>query len=461
VKQFLLPVFETNAPTAPSIVTQPQSRTNTVGTSADFFVTAAGTAPLSYQWRFNGTNIAGANATNYIIGSVASSNAGNYSVIVTNNVGSATSEVAVLTVIVPPTNTPPAITTPPVSQTNAVGSTASFSVLATGTAPLAYQWRFASTNIPGATNSSFSKANVQTNDAGFYAVVVTNIAGAVTSAPALLTINPAQTNAPAGILAGWDVNGVTNFGPSPLVPTVVNTNVVVTGLTRGPGVTTTPLAAARAWGGNGFDAASAGLASAAGDYASFSIEVQPGHTVSFASLSRFEYRRSGTGPGNGVLQYQIAGGTFTDITSLSYPVSTSVGGSISLIDLSGIAPLQSVGAGTNVTFRIVNYGASDSGGTWYVFDTTNSPELDFIISGSVNSTNISGGPPAVASTLSPPLFTNGAIVFQLTGTAGSNYVVQASTNLSEWLNLHTNPAPFWFTNPINQPQRFYRGALAP
>ncbi len=68
------------------------------------------------------------------------------------------------------------------------GDNALFMVTATGTAPLSYQWRFNGLNIPGATNSSYTRPGAQTNHAGPYTVVVTNFAGAVTSAPAVLTV---------------------------------------------------------------------------------------------------------------------------------------------------------------------------------------------------------------------------------------------------------------------------------
>lgn len=76
---------------------------------------------------------------------------------------------------------------------------------------------------------------------------------------------------------------------------------------------------------------------------------------------------------------------------------------------------------------------------------------------------VASGPPAIAPTLSTPGLAGNQFIFQLTGTATSNYVVQVSTNLalSNWLSLQTNAAPFWFTNPIAQPQQFYRGTVAP
>jgi hypothetical protein len=81
----------------PAISTQPVSQTKAAGSSVTFSVTAAGNI-TSYQWRFNGVNIAGATASSYTIPSVNSGNAGNYTVVVANSAGPITSNVAVLTV---------------------------------------------------------------------------------------------------------------------------------------------------------------------------------------------------------------------------------------------------------------------------------------------------------------------------------------------------------------------------
>ena len=83
----------------------------------------------------------------------------------------------------------PAVVTPPASQLVQVGSNAMFSVLAPGTSPLDYQWRFNGSPIVGATNNSFTQTNTQFAQAGGYDVVITNFAGSVTSAVAMLTVN--------------------------------------------------------------------------------------------------------------------------------------------------------------------------------------------------------------------------------------------------------------------------------
>jgi Leucine-rich repeat (LRR) protein len=177
-----------------NIAVAPQSQSVVMGSNAVFNVTATGFGALSHQWHFNGTNLTGATGTSLTVNSVQPTNAGNYTVVVTNTLGAATSAVAVLTVLIPP-----AITVPPQSRTNVAGTDASFTVTAIGTAPLSYQWRFGATNILGATATNYTRTSVQSADAGTYTVVVTNAAGAVTSAVASLVVKsppvlPTQTN---------------------------------------------------------------------------------------------------------------------------------------------------------------------------------------------------------------------------------------------------------------------------
>jgi hypothetical protein len=86
---------------APAITAQPASQTNNVGSAVVFNMTATGTQPLCYQWRFNGTNLAGAMTNCCTLASAQATNAGSYCVVVTNAYGAVTSSVAVLTVFVP------------------------------------------------------------------------------------------------------------------------------------------------------------------------------------------------------------------------------------------------------------------------------------------------------------------------------------------------------------------------
>jgi O-glycosyl hydrolase len=199
-----------------TITAQPRSQTVAVGSNALFAVTAGGTAPLGYQWQFNNTAIPSATNTSLTLANVQSTQAGNYTVIVTNSTAAATSAVAVLTVLVPP-----AIGTQPASQSVVAGANVSFSVTASGAAPLGYQWQFNNTAIPSATNTSLTLANVQPAQAGNYAVIVANAAALVTSAVAVLTVQgpPAIVTQPASqnVAAAANVSfSVTASGTAPL-----------------------------------------------------------------------------------------------------------------------------------------------------------------------------------------------------------------------------------------------------
>ena len=167
----------------PTIPSQPQNQTVAVGQSATFSVGACGTPPRSYQWRFNTAPLSGATSSSLTLNNVQTTNAGSYTVVVANSTGSITSAVAVLTVIEPPT-----IASQPQNRTVAVGQSATLSVGANGTPPLSYQWRFNTAPLSGATSSSLTLNDVQTTNAGSYTVVVTNSAGSITSAVAVLTV---------------------------------------------------------------------------------------------------------------------------------------------------------------------------------------------------------------------------------------------------------------------------------
>ena len=179
------------APVAPSITAQPSNVTITAGQTATFSVTATGTAPLSYQWKKNGTAITGATAASYTTpAETTADNGAQFTVVVSNSVGNVTSNAATLTVN--PAPVAPSITAQPSSVTITAGQTATFSVTATGTAPLSYQWNKNGTVISGATAASYTTPAETTADNGAqFTVVVSNSVGNVTSNAATLTVNPA------------------------------------------------------------------------------------------------------------------------------------------------------------------------------------------------------------------------------------------------------------------------------
>ena len=183
---------ETINSAAPSITTQPANQTVTAGQTASFAVAASGTTPLSYQWRKNGANISGATSSSYTTPPTTSADDGaQFMVVVSNTAGSITSNAATLTVT--PAAVAPSITTQPANQTVTAGQTASFTVTASGTTPLSYQWQKNGANISGATSSSYTTPPTTSADNGAqFTVVVSNTAGSITSNVATLTVNPAS-----------------------------------------------------------------------------------------------------------------------------------------------------------------------------------------------------------------------------------------------------------------------------
>ena len=214
--------------TSPIITSAPTNQNAVAGSTANFYVSALGTAPLGYQWQFNGTNlinggnVSGVTTTNIRMTSVLAAQAGSYSVVVSNVSGFTTSAIATLTV-----GTPPLITTQPINTNVLAGQTATFAVSASGTPPLNYQWRWNGTNlvdgngINGAKTSLLIISNVQTASAGNYSVVVSNALGTTMSSNAVLSVValPIVTTQPTSQSVAEGVNvsfTVTVTGTAPL-----------------------------------------------------------------------------------------------------------------------------------------------------------------------------------------------------------------------------------------------------
>jgi hypothetical protein len=172
---------------APSIRTQPASQTAAEGGTATFTVVTEG-SNLIFLWRRNGVPIAGASGSTLTLTSVNSGHAGTYSVIISNSSGSVFSNEATLSIT---PQEPPVIASQPVDRTVVSGSSMVFSVGVTGTAPFTYQWRKSGSDIPGATQSTLTLANVTLASAGSYSVQVSNANGSTTSAAATLNVTPA------------------------------------------------------------------------------------------------------------------------------------------------------------------------------------------------------------------------------------------------------------------------------
>ncbi len=173
-------------PVAPMIGTQPASATVLPGAAVKFEITASGTPAPTYQWFKDAVAISGATTASYGIVSVSAADSGSYACTATNPAGSVTSDAAVLGV-------KPAITAQPSAASVIEGTTATFTVVATGTAPLTYVWRKDSSVVAGATGATLTLPNVALTAAGGYTVEVGNAFGSVTSSSVALSITALVT----------------------------------------------------------------------------------------------------------------------------------------------------------------------------------------------------------------------------------------------------------------------------
>jgi hypothetical protein len=200
--------------TAPIVTAPPVNRTVPAGTNVTLGVAAVGTPPLTYLWEFMGTNIPF--ATNSVLNliNVQSPDNGSYGVVVSNAYG--VTNVSANLIVNP---SAPVIIVQPQTQLLPPRGNAFFQVAAEGSLPLTFQWQFNSTDIGGATNSAILVTGLQTNNAGMYQVVVTNIVGDVTSAPATLTLV-------ASAIIGWGNN---NYGQASPPTSVTNATAIAAG----------------------------------------------------------------------------------------------------------------------------------------------------------------------------------------------------------------------------------------
>ena len=169
----------------PIITGQPTNLLVLTGANIAFAVSLTdSSAFFQYQWQMNQTNLPNATNSAYVINSVGTNDAGNYSVIVTNPAGTAASANATLSVV-----------QSPVSITNYASSTAIFTAYTFGPKTLGCQWQkngtnlFDSGNILGTTNNVLTIANISDSDAAIYSAVLSNADGSITTSNATLTVN--------------------------------------------------------------------------------------------------------------------------------------------------------------------------------------------------------------------------------------------------------------------------------
>jgi len=182
--------------------------------------------------------IFGATNSTLVISNANAGNAGNYYVVISSSQASTVSSVVSLTLLYPP-----AITNEPLDEfVNAYGN-AFFSVTATGTSPLSYQWLFNSTKLPGATSSALLITNVTPPNLGTYAVVITNYYGSVTSSVANLYLYPYLEMPFSGAVTYWGQTNTLSVGAwgsgvlsyqwyfnGAAIPSATSSNLVLSGI---------------------------------------------------------------------------------------------------------------------------------------------------------------------------------------------------------------------------------------
>jgi hypothetical protein len=419
----------------PVITNQPVNVTANAGTTAHFSVGASGTAP-GYQWFKGVTPIFGATTAILSLTNVSDADAASYHVVLTNAAGTATSSNATLTVI-----DPPLITLQPSSRTNNAATTATFSVSVTGTAPFSFQWLKNVTNelsdggnISGATNSTLTISNVLAADQGGYTVLVSNPAQTVTSSNAnLVVIDPVITSQPTNLSA--------------IVGSTVQFNVAASG---------TP-ALSYQWQMNGFDL-------------SDGFGISGSHTT---ALSITNITDSDAGSYTVVVSNSIGSVTSAPAILITYPPLITVqpvphyvnqGQPTAFsVSVDGAVPFtyqwQKNDANINgATNRILNFGpAAYTDTANYRVIVTNPDGYEISIEAGLT---VVGPTVPIMEVID---YLNGQASISLTSTPGFNYAIQASTNLTNWISLQTNTAPFIYldTNADNFGMRFYRGLYLP
>jgi hypothetical protein len=373
---------------APIITAQPASVTVNEGGSATFTVSVTGTPAPTFQWQKDGVNIASATSASYTTPpTTAADNGSRYQVVVSNSVNSATSAAATLTV-----NVAPAITAQPVDQSVVQGQMATFSVAASGTAPLSYQWSKNGSPIAAATSASYTTpATTLADDGSIYTVAVSNVVSSVTSASATLSVT---TVAIAPSITAQPVNQTVNegqtatfhvvaTGTSPLSYQWQKNSVDIAGATSAS--YTTPATNPSDDGSAYQVVVSNAVGSATSTAATLNVNVAPtigtqpsDQTVTEGATATFRVVASGTPPLS--YQWQKNGVAISGATGDSYtsPATTLAddGGSYRVVVTNAVGSVTSAAATLSVTAAATSSGG---GGGGCVLDASADPDPTLLL----------------------------------------------------------------------------------
>ena len=413
----------------PALSVEPVGQVAAAGITVRLSAMAAGLQPLTYQWQSNGTNIPGATNATLSLTNVQFADAGTYSVVASNAAGTDASPDAVLTVL-----SPPVVSVQPADQTVVTGAPATFTIEAAGSTPLGYQWQFNSANIAGATDSDYNLASATPTNAGTYSVVVSNAYGSAISSNAVLSVLTA-----------------------PSIITQPTNQTVVANAT--------------------VDFTVQASSAAPPDYQWYFNQTNLLADTDAATLSLTNVLPARAGDYS-VVVHNVAG----SVTSLVARLTVLVPPTITNQPAS-----QTVNAGSPFAFSVGGTGSDPLGYQWLLNSTAIptatqssysrlSAQPGDAGSYSVILTNAAGSVTSAVATLivvvptppgilSAPIYetTGGVLQFNVAGDAGSNYVVESSTNLTDWIPRLTNTSPFSFTdtNAVDVLLRAYRAHPAP
>ena len=414
---------------SPAILTQPQNTICLNGSSTTMGL-AAGPSTATFQWFDAATGSSVSSATHSpAFTPTAANNGERIYCKINNNYGSVNSSSAIVTV-----GSTPVITTQPSSVGTNYGSLVTFTVTASGTQPLSYQWYKSGIAIQGANLNYITFPSVTNTDSGTYQVAITNIYGGTNSASVKLSV------------------------ANPILVISQPTSLIVTqGQTTTFNITVTGDSPSYQWRKNN--------------------SVIGGATNSFYYITN--------------TQYGLNGGTYNVVITNQVSSVTSSGALLTVVGLPSITTQptsKTIGVGSNVTFTVTaTAGASPLFYQWFntnnvVSNQTNASLIlqnlqltdsgDYYVVitnsfGSVTSSLASLTVQQYAPTIAA-LQTQGAIQFSFYGPSNYPYILQAATNLTppiNWQNIITNNTDangvwnFTDTNTVFYPVRFYRAMV--
>jgi sugar lactone lactonase YvrE len=286
---------------APTFTAQPASQTINQGSSVTISVGITGTAPLSFQWYLNGAPISGATNPSCVVDEAQPSDAGSYTVTVTNVDGSATSAAAVLTVSVPAGS--PDITVQPVGGPLPSGGSLALSVTVTGAGPFTFQWMLNGSPIAGANGPSYTATEGGSYSVSISNAVATTVSSAVVvgSANRLVNVSTrADVQTGGGIaIAGFVIDGAAGSTKQVLIRGVGPTlsEFSLTGVLEQPTLTlfdssNTQIDSNTVWGTNADPAAIASISASVG---AFALPAGSADSVLLENLAPGQYTAELTG----------------------------------------------------------------------------------------------------------------------------------------------------------------------